>query len=196
MIKLTKNERAALLYLLKDFAAFYNANLLSKSLGISHVGTQKILKRLSASSILESEKIGKSIVYKLKLEDSYVCKLAAFLLADEANNFNRWKEEFKELLEKDRVVIMFGSALKNYSHARDIDIMIIMEKSETREVNAILREKEKVLPKKLHAIKLTQSDFSNSLKKKDKAMVDIVKNSIVLYGQDKYVEMIKDVSRF
>src|SRR3989344_7733533 len=129
MVSLTKKEREALLVLFKDFTAYYNANSLSKVLGISHVGCQKILKRLLKDNIVNAENIGKSIIYKPRLEDEYVCKLLAFLLADETNNkFKRWKEEFKRLSNKGRIIMLFGSILKNDKAAKDIDIMLAIRK--------------------------------------------------------------------
>ena len=53
-----------------------------------------------------------------------------------------------------------------------------------------------MLPKKLHVIKLTHQDLFENLKKKDKAITDIVKNAIILYGQDKYVGIMKNVTSF
>lgn len=196
MISLTQKERETLLVLFKDFAAFYNANSISKILDISHVGAQKIFKRLYNNSIVVPKKIGKSITYKLRLEDDYVSKLIAFLLADEANNFKRWKEEFKELFKKDRIVMMFGSTIKNYAQAKDIDIMIVINKEDGKEINQILKRKEEILPKKLHAIKLTHKDLLDNLKKKDKVIIDIVRNAVIIYGQDTYVEVIKNVTIF
>ncbi|MBU1204996.1 MAG: nucleotidyltransferase domain-containing protein [Nanoarchaeota archaeon] len=194
MLSLTQKERKAILILFKDFTSFYNANSISKILSISHVGAQKIFKRLLNENLLTSKKIGKSIIYKLRLEDDYISKLIAFLLADEANNFKRWKEEFKGLFKKDRIVMMFGSAIKTYNKAKDIDIMIVMDKKDIKEVNNILKEKQEILPKNLHAIKLTHKDLLENLKKKNKAIIDIVKNAIITYGQDKYVEIIKNVT--
>ncbi len=194
MVSLTQKEREALLILFKDFTNFYNANSISKILMISHVGAQKIFKRLQKENLVTSRKIGKSIIYKLYLEDTYVRQLIAFLLADEANSYRRWKEEFKDLFKRDRIVMMYGSAVKNYSQARDIDIMIVMDKRDIREVNCVI--KEKVLPKKIHAIKLTHDDLLKNLKRKDKVVVDIMKNAVVLCGQDKYLEVLKDVTSF
>lgn len=194
MTALTKKERETLLILFKDYTTFYNANSISKVLNISHVGAQKIFKRFLHENLVVSKTIGKSITYKLNFNNDYVPHLVSFLLADEANSFKRWKEEFKELFKKDRIVMLFGSAIKNYAHARDIDLMIILENKEVTEVNEILKKKEEILPKKLHAIKLNHHDLLENLKKKDKSFVDIIKNSIILYGQDKYAEALKNVS--
>src|SRR3989344_5934281 len=165
MVSLTQKEKEALLILFKDFTAFYNANSISKILSISHVGAQKIFKRLLNENLLIYKKIGKSIIYKLNLVDDYARKLMAFLLADEANKFKRWKEEFKQLFKKD-----------------------------INEVNNIIKEKEEILPKKLHVIKLTANDLLKNIKEKKEAVLDIVKNAVILYGQDKYVRVIKNVT--
>ena len=197
MVSLTEKEKEALLILFKDFTIHYNANSLSKVLNISHVGCQKILKRLLKDNIVNAENIGKSIVYKPKLEDEYVCKLLSFLLADEANSsFKRWKEEFKSLLKKDRIIMLFGSILKNNKSAKDIDIMLVIKKEEFREVKNLLNEKQKILPKKIHSIELTEQDLMKNLKKKDKIMTDIVKNAVILHGENEYVEVMKNVTGF
>jgi hypothetical protein len=196
MISLTQKERKALLILFKEFTMFYNANSISKVLDMSHVGAQKIFKRLYNNNIIVYQKIGKSIIYKLKIDDDYARELVAFLLVDEANNFKRWKEEFKDLFKEDRIVMLYGSTIKNYKDAKDIDIMIVMNEKDVKEVNKILNEKQKLLPKKLHAIKLTPNDFLKNLKNKNKAIIDIVKNAVILYGQDKYVEIMKNVTSF
>lgn len=195
MMSLTKKEREILLILFKDFNSFYNANSISKVLKISHVGAQKIFKRLLQNNLVISKTIGKSITYKLNFNDNYVSQLIAFLLADEANNFKRWKEEFKELFKKNRIVMIFGSTIKDYTHAQDIDLMLVIENRDIKEINNILKKKEEILPKKLHAIKLTNQDLLESLKKKDKAIIDIVKNAIILYGENEYVEVLKNTQK-
>lgn len=197
MISLTEKERETLLRLFKDFTAYYNANSISKILGISHVGAQKIFKRLLKDGIVADKQMGKSITYKPRLEDDYVCKLIEFLLADEANSkFKRWKEEFKELFKKDRIVVLFGSTVKNYETARDIDVMIVIDKKDYKEARKIINEKQELLPKRLHSIEITEQDLINNIKKRHEPIMDIVKNGIILYGQDKYVEVIKNVTIF
>jgi len=196
MTTLTQKERETVLILFKEYTTLYNANSISKVLNISHVGAQKIFKRLLQENVVISKTIGKSITYKLNFNNDYVASLVSFLLADEANKFKRWKEEFKELFKKDRIVMLFGSTVKDYAHAHDIDLMIVIENKEVTEVNKILKKKEEILPKKLHAIKLTHSDLLENLKKKDKPFLDIIKNAIILYGQEKYAGILKNAQKW
>ena len=196
MVTLTKKERETILLLFKDYTVFYNANSISKRLGISHVGAQKIFKRLLQENLVISKTIGKSIIYKLNFGNDYVTHILTFLLADEANKFKRWKEEFKEFFKEGRIVMLFGSVIKNYTHANDIDIIVVIKNNEIREVNAALKKKEEILPKKLHAIKLNHQDLLENLKNKNKAFVDIIKNAIVIYGYDTYAGLMKNVTSF
>lgn len=92
--------------------------------------------------------------------------------------------------------MIYGSAIKNYDKARDIDIMIIMKKEELKEITSILKEKQELLPKKIHSINLTADDFLKNIKKKEEAILNIVKDAVILYGQDNYVEIIKNAPSF
>ncbi|MBU2638979.1 MAG: nucleotidyltransferase domain-containing protein [Nanoarchaeota archaeon] len=195
MVSLTSAERESLLLLFKDFTAFYNANSISKILNISHVGAQKLFKRLLKENLVISRQIGKSINYRLNFDEAYVSQLIAFLLADEANGFKRWKEEFKEIFQEGRIIMIYGSAIKNYASAHDIDIVVVMDKKDIKEINKFINKKEGMLPKKLHAIMATQQDLLENLKKRNKAIIDIVKNAVILYGQDKYVEIMKNAQK-
>lgn len=196
MITITRKEKEAILLLFKDFTSYYNANSLSKVLDISRIGAMKILKKLLNENLLVSKKIGKSIIYRVKLEDDYVQHLIAFLLTDEANDFKRWKEEFKELFKGNRIVMLYGSAIKNYSAAKDIDLMLIIKRTDYAAIKKIVKERQNMLPKKIHAIELTANDFLQNIKEKKKAAIDTIKNAVILYGQDKYVTIIKNVSSF
>jgi len=196
MIELTKKEQEALLIIYKGVANFYNANSLSKEIGITQVGTMKLLKRFEKNNILLSKRIGKSIVYKIDIEKEFVQKLIAFALMNEASKYQRWKDEFKSLCKKDRILLFYGSASRNYSNAKDIDIFIVVNKKEIHEVNKKLEEIQSILPKKIHAIKATKEDLVKNIKEKNKSMVEILKTAIVLYGYDKYMEIVNEFTSF
>lgn len=195
MLQITEKERKALLILSKDFTRYYNANSLSKVLGITSVGTQKILRRFSDNGVTISKQIGKSIVHKPKLEDDYTEKLVVFLLADEAKNFKRWKEEFK-CVAKEGIVLIYGSMIKNYRASKDIDIMIIAKQTKIRNIEKEIAEIQKFLPKKLHSIIITKEDFLKNINSNQKAIIDIIRTAIVLNDQERYVGILKHVTGF
>lgn len=194
-MKLTK-EQEIIKLLFKDFLTDYNSRNMSKIIGISHPGAFKILKRLEKRGIVKGKRIGKAVIYSLNLENPVASKEIEMALTIEAQNYKRWIEEFKGLFKKDRIVMIFGSTIKNYEKARDIDIVVVMDKKDDKEVNKILNERQKILPKNLHAIKLTHQDLLKNLKNKNKTMIDIVKNAVILNEQNRYVEIIKNVTSF
>ena len=193
MIQFTNNEKKALLIIFKDLDNYYNANSLSKKLNISRIGMMKLLKKLKKNEVLKSKSIGKSEIYKINLDLDYVRDMLAFLLSDEANNFKRWKNEFKELFREDKIVMIYGSAIINYTKANDIDLMIIGKTSKTSDINKFINQKQKILPKKIHLIKLSRDEFLKNLGEKQKSIMNIIKTAVILYGQAKYVELIKNV---
>ncbi|MBU0615414.1 MAG: hypothetical protein KJ601_04945 [Nanoarchaeota archaeon] len=196
MAQITQKEGEALLALFKGFSTYYNANSLSKYIGISHVGAQKILKRFLEEGLTDSRNIGRSIVHKPKLDNDYAEKLITFLLADEANNHKRWKEEFKGLVIEDEIILIYGSAIKNYKTAEDIDIMIIGKEKNFKEIDEKIKDIQETLPKKIHALKLTKQDFLKNINNKKKAIIDLISNAIVLYGHYSYVELMRNVTSF
>ena len=190
----TENEKKALLVLFKDFTSYHNANTISKQLGISRIGSMKLLKKLKAENLVIATVIGKSTVYKPNMQDSYVLDLITFILAEEANEFKRWKEEFKELFVDGRIILLHGSTIRDYTKARDIDIMILRKAGDSGQIHKVISEKQQLLPKKIHAIDLTSQEFMKNVQNKQVAVIDIVKNAIILYGQNKYAELLKNVS--
>lgn len=196
MIELTKKEQEALLILYKDFTFFHNSNSMSKVLGVSQVGAMKILKRLEKSGILKSKRIGKSVTYKINLKEEIARKLIGFALINEARKYERWEREFELFYKKWRIVLFYGSASRDYEHARDIDVMIIHPKKDFKEVYNGIIDKQKILPKKLHAIQATKEDLLRNLKDKNKAMVEIIRTAIVLHGYDDYIGIINGFATF
>src|SRR3989344_3588437 len=164
MVYLTENEKNALLILFKDFSSYYNANSLSKKIGISRIGAMKLLKKLENKKILTTERIGKSLVYKVNLVYDYVQDLISFILSDEATHFERWKDEFKELFKEGRVIMLHGSVIHDYAKARDIDLMVIREKGQSGAINKVVRVRQGYLPKKIHLIDLSKEEFLKNVK--------------------------------
>lgn len=196
MIDLTKNEQEALLIMYKDIYNFYNANSLSKIINLSQVGTRKILKKLEKNKILFEKKIGNSIVYKLNIMDEFVQKLIMFALINESRKHLRWKEEFKALNESTQFILFYGSASRDYSSAKDIDILLMLKKEDFSPADKIINHIGRQLPKKIHDIKATKEEIIKNLKEKNKAMLEIIRTAVVLNGYENYMEILNGFASF
>lgn len=187
----TKLEKEIVLKLFKEFTVDYNPGSIAKVLKKTRVGTYKALNFLEKDFIVKGRNLGKARFYKINLEDEYAAKNVETLLMEEAKKYSRWKEEFKELFEISDIVILFGSIIRNGKKAKDIDVLIVLNKEKNDKVNQFIKEKNELLIKKLHPVKQTKKDILKNIKNKDKVIISAIKEGIVLHGFEKIVGLIK-----
>ena len=193
----TEKENEMLLLIFKDFNTDYNANSISKKLNITPRGALKIMNNLFSERILIRKKFGKAIFYKFNFEDNYARKLIETLLIKESKEkASRWLSEFEGLYEIVQIVLVYGSVVRAYEKARDIDVLLVMEKNKYKEVSKFIEEKNNILMKPIHPLIMTLSDLQKNLKNKNPAMINAIKEGHVLNGQDKLIEVIKNVTSF
>ena len=192
MKSLTNKEIEILLILLKDISIDYNSNNITKKIKITPAGAFKAMKNLEKNNLIIGKKMGKAIFYKINLDDYYNFRIMETLLINEARTkASRWLYEFKDLYKHTEIVIIFGSIIKNQKNANDIDILIVPKKENN--INKIIKERRLISTKPIHIIKQTKKDLENNLKKKDKVILNIIKNGYILYGYEKILEAIKNV---
>ncbi len=197
MEDITNNEIVVLLTLLKDFSANYNANSLSKVVGLTSMGTLKILKKLEKQNLLRSEQMGKGVFYKINFNNNYAKNYLVFLLQKEAEQsvprVKRWVKELRQLENSADFGMLFGSLL-NGGHYNDIDFLIVLEQSQINKVNKLISGINKISSKRVNLVKQTIKDLEDNLKKKDKIVVNAVKKGIVVFGYKRFIEVIENVS--
>tara|TARA_Y100000310_G_C20509442_1_gene728080 strand:- start:175 stop:768 length:594 start_codon:yes stop_codon:yes gene_type:complete len=197
MTSLTTKENEVLLMLFKDFTKDYNANSLSKIVGITPRGALKILKNLHKQNLLMCKKFGKAVFYKLNLEDYYTFRTIETLLIYEAREkVPRWLAEFKELFKDVEIAIIFGSIIRNPKQANDIDLLLVFTQKKMKQVKDFINEKNKILLKPIHSIMQSPNDIKKNLKKKDPVVLNALKRGYVLHGYDKLIEVVKNVTGF
>lgn len=193
----TEKENEALLLIFKDFSSDYNANSISKKLYITPRGSLKILNSLYSEKTLVRKNLGKAIFYKINFEDNYAKKLIETLLIKESREkAARWLDEFGGLAETEQIVLIYGSTIRNYDKAKDIDLLVIIGKERYKEVKKFIDEKNNISYKPIHPLIMTLSDLEKNLKNKNPAMINAIKEGYVLHGHDKMIEVIKNVTSF
>jgi len=194
MTTLTEKESDALLLIFRDFTRIYNANSISRELGITPRGALKLLKRLQEERVLVSREYGHAAFYKANLEDAYAQKLIETLLIKESRDAApRWIEEFKEVYPHAHIALIFGSVLRDDKKAKDIDLLLVFDKEEFKNVMKLLDKRKAILPKPIHDLTMTLSDLKTNLMKRNPAMVSAVKHGCILHGYGTFVEVIKQV---
>jgi predicted nucleotidyltransferase len=197
MTSLTPTENKVLLRLFKDFSSDYNANSLSKKIGITPRGALKILKSLHKHGLLTAKQMGKATFYKINLSDYYAFRTIETLLIQESReNASRWLSEFQDLFKEVQIAIIFGSIIRQPKQANDIDLLLVFTQKDLKNVKLTINEKNRILLKPIHSIMQSPDDINNNLNKKDPVVLSALSTGYVLHGYDKLIEVVKNVTSF
>ena len=190
MKEITKGEMDVILTLIKSPEIIYNANNLSKVIGITSMGTWKILKKLEQEELVKSKKIGKAIIYRINIEDSYTSKYVSLILARESQHTNpkikRWITEIKKI-KNGEVIILFGSILSK-ENPNDIDVLLITDQKRFAKLQQEIKEINEINIKKIHPMYQTYEDIIKNIKKKDKPILNAIKG-IIIRGEEKFLNI-------
>lgn len=196
MAALTDNAKRALRIIFTDFTAHYNAYSLKDKLGMSDVGTLKLLRSLHQKDLLLSERMGNAIFYKIKTENGYAKKLLELILMENlhlSNFLKGWLKDLNACSPPAKAIILFGSILHKEKEAKDADIGFILKNAEDyQKIKEKVRQLEKASSIPIHPLYLTVKEFAEQLRKKDKPLVEIVKTGIFVKGVELIVEVLSD----
>ncbi len=193
-----KTKDILLKKILKEPLVEHTATNLAKELKITRQAVWKILKKLSnedliiLKSIAETKKSTNKI--SLNYKNPMIGKTLALILIKESLNYERWKVNFEELENNVSFIILFGSILDNPKEANDIDIILLVRgKRDFPIINKNILKIQQTQLKKIHNINLTKNELIAELKEHNKAYLNALKKGIVLYGQENFVDFIKNL---
>lgn len=196
MVEITENGKMALKLIFTDFLTNYNSYNMKDKIGLSNAGSLKLLRSLSEKGLLVSEKIGNAIFYSPNFKNEYLLKLLELILLDHSNlsSFVKgWIYDLKSFVPITKGIFLFGSILKKDKAARDVDVCFVLKSSEDySKLQAKVNEMNKKNRLKIHPLYLTQKDFEEKLKERDKPLLEMVKTCVVAYGQELFVEVLKN----
>ena len=195
-----KNTEAKILkVLLKQFSIKWIITSLSKEINISRVGVWKVLKKLKDEKLIILSPVGegKTSTFNIKLnwENFVLEKKLSLILTEEASKHQRWINNFEELKNLAEFVVLYGSILHSPKEANDIDILeVVSNKNNFLSVEKIIQKIQKIQIKKIHSETFTKVEFKKELEKPNKIFIDAIKKGIILFGQEKFIKFVKDVS--
>lgn len=198
MLTINKTAQKITLSLLKDFN-IHTATSLSKELKMSRQGIWKILKELEKDDFIMLEQIGagKTSIQRIKLNwgNEIVEKTMALSLTQDALKYKRWRFSFADLEKEIDFLILYGSILYT-KEANDIDIIgVVSKEKKLLNLGDIILKMQETQTKKIHCINLTQKEFKEELKKPNKAYIDAIKKGIILFGQENFIKLIKELQK-
>ena len=177
----------------------FNVNQLSRILKISVGSAYKILKSLEEKNIVTSRKIGNGIYYALNLGNKETENIVELVLIDSRNDSlaknslaSIYAKDLRETEKFSKAVILFGSIIER-KDANDVDVLFIINKGKTKAVEDFCLKLSNLRPKMVNPLSMTTADFRKNVKKQDKVVMDILKNGIILFGEDEIIKTLKGI---
>ena len=184
--------------LLKDFTIKPTITFLAKEIGLSRVGTWKLLKKMQSEKFIILSKIGsgKTNTYSINLnwDNPLVEKNLALSLTVEALKNQRWLSNFTELENKVDFLLLYGSIINSPKEAKDVDILgVVSNKNKFIEIEEFIKKIQKTQMKKIHAINFTPAELKQELENLNKAFLDAIRKGVVLFGQERFIKFIRSL---
>ena len=184
-----------ILLLLKDFSIVHTITSLGKEVGMTRSGMWKVLKRLEPRKYIIMKATGKetsTTIQKLNFRNDLLDKYLILALSMETADYERWVFNFAPVKEHVSFFILYGSMLKSYAKANDIDVIgIVHNRKGFKLLHESLDKIQKSESKRIHAINFTEAEFREELLKPNKALVEAVKKGIVLFRQENFMRFMK-----
>jgi len=193
-----KSGSRILQILLKDFTIKPTITFLAKEIGLSRVGTWKLLKKMQSEKFIILSKIGsgKTNTYSINLnwDNPLVEKNLALSLTVEALKNQRWLSNFTELENKVDFLLLYGSIINSPKEAKDVDILgVVSNKNKFIEIEEFIKKIQKTQMKKIHAINFTPAELKQELENLNKAFLDAIRKGVVLFGQERFIKFIRSL---
>ena len=186
MKEITNNEMSFVLALFKSPEKDYNAANMAEHLGISRMGALKIAKRLEKENIVKSREMGKAKFYSLGLNSEYVRQYIRFLVkreAEQAHPYVRdWIDEIRKI-KPASVAVLYGSVLRKHREAKDVDVLLIITKSQFPMAKKEVMELDKLSDKRIHPMYQSFEDFRQNIKNGNAPLLNAIKG-IVAFGDE------------
>ncbi len=147
---------------------FFYTEEVRKKLKIAKASIIKWIHLLEKEDILISKRIGKSINYKLNIDDSLVKQLRVLLVISELRSI-------RKLRGCDAIYLFGSSARGEYLEDSDIDLLIISNEN----INKVISELRKIkTSREIKPIIITQLDYS-MLSRSDSALYNRIEKDQV-----------------
>jgi len=166
----------------------YNINQIARNLDLSVGSVHKILKSLESRDLVKA----------MNFQNIEAMKYSELILIWDKNNVlkdNKTAKVYASDLEKfyAQCIILFGSILFKKEQARDVDVLFILNDiRKINDVNNFCLEISKIRIKKINHLIMTEFDFINNIKNKNKVILDIIKKGAVLRGEEIFIKSIKN----
>lgn len=191
---LTLNEKKVLKYLIVNFNRDKSINEVAKDCHLSPNGAYKILQKLEKEEVLYPKDIANIKSFKVSCRSPKAKRIIELAFMDTIEN--RLEQRYKDLLPLQKVALIgiaFGSYITDTKDPGDLDIVMVINKSQFTNYKKVLLKVQEIVPVKIHDVLQTKSDFINNLYQDNKVIKQALQQGIVLWGHDILIEVLSNV---
>ncbi len=174
----------------------FTINEIAKNLNEFYSFVHRIINRLTEEGVIIKNKIGKSYICSLNLENEKTLALLNLAEIEKRDEFYNKNKELKliledfvksiRLLDKNAIVVLFGSYAKNAAIKKsDIDILIISKKIN---VEKLVRESYAKYGREINPIIMSKDNFKKQ--RESNIIKEITKNHYVLCNSEEFVRCV------
>lgn len=165
--------------------------------------------RLAKEGMIQQKSEGREKFYKLNLANPVTRKLCELFETERREEFYQKNRRFAWILEdftkrvsssapETQSVILFGSAARGQATSRsDIDILVLVPNYGEEQFKELMNSIDRLAsetsgrhPTRLAPVSMTIKDFEESIRDKKRLATDILKDGIVLFGQERYYNLL------
>ena len=168
MLSLSDNEFSVISFLVRNFTEKLTIRNIAQRLNFSPAGVFNILKKLEKQNIAVGQKLGTGLFYSINFESKIAEHLAAIVL----------------LYSDDKIEKINVEQLK-HAKAAIFDkktLLLVTDNVTTLDISV----------PNVEVIVKTEDEVIGLLRKKDAEALQLLKKGVVLFGEDKIVEIIKN----
>ncbi|MEK6891589.1 MAG: helix-turn-helix domain-containing protein [Nanoarchaeota archaeon] len=170
MLSLSDNEFSVLSFLVRNFTERLTIRNMAQRLNFSAAGVFNILKKLEKQNIVKGEKLGTGLFYSINFENKIAVHIAEIVLLYSDDKISMNSEQFKQakaaISDKKNLLLI-------------VDNVTVLNLTITN-VNVITR---------------TEEELTDLLRRKDSESLQILKKGAVLFGEEKFADIIKNCAQ-
>jgi hypothetical protein len=187
-------SRTIITNLFRDFLSTHTVTSLSEELSKNRVGIWRELKNLQTKKIvrLSSVGAGKTNAYIVSLNwgNPLTEKLLDIYLMEDASREEKYKLEFRKVENATNFLIINETGLKKDKSMELINV--VSDKNKFIKIQSP-SDKDDEQTKKITAVNFTERQFLDEIKKPNQGILKAIKSGVVLFGQEKFVDFMKDL---
>lgn len=196
----------------KDLNKWYYTRELAKlaKVGLGTVSSE--FRKLTKNGLLEYKMEGQEKYYKLNMTNPRTRKMCELFETEKRGEFFKKNRRLAWILEdfakkasdfvpEAQSVVLFGSVARGQATPKsDVDVLVIVPDYDEQKfkqlmnlIDSLASEVSGRYPSKLVPVTMMMKDFEQGLKDKKRFATDVLKDGIVLFGEERYYYLLSKV---